>query len=1068
LGNIIGKQVWSRISGDVNLSSDAERRKQIASETINAISAFRKELRGKRNFRNIQKIIDELFLAGDSAHVAVKQFAWILEAYLLLNQSSSASAETTKLSSLSSDRKLAIDLIRSLRKEGLTKEELSRLFAEDFSAHLVLTAHPTAGIQPDYVKHISNMVHTAQKIAEKFNQSSIAEFEDDLRTSISHMVRAKPYNERALRPYDESLNFLRNIEKAWDLIPRKLVALEQEIKTLTQNPTFELNDGFFRIHSWVARDIDGNPTVTKQEHVESLLMERSLFLDKYKADMEKLIQLLSDDFTSDPNLPTKTFFVDEEFKALYEDVRARHPGEPNLHQAYRVVIQHAVLDILNQTQEELRYKSAKDLENLGTFDVERNLIYPLKLIRKNKQGMYTKEIDLMLKKAEIFGDTGSYGHTRQGNLILADLMHFCSGFQSYGDIRSKTNFVLNSSASPLDYQSIQTKIQASDRDQKHKQRLLQSLDLLEVSKFGGIRRQIISMNQSFEDMLNVLVLSKSIGAFTPASADAPSTSRLEIVPLTEQITDLRDSYKVTVEALSNPAWQEYLVANGAKFIKMRGPSDSGKQNGFMVSQQEMFRSKRLDTMVVEIFNAHLQAYLFDNNKFLDAWNMLGRELKASEFNEKSIIQEALQAFSSFQKNFNRKLWLDAYQKFGIDRVRLISFDGWGEPVERGGGLEFENTVKCTQPLGSIAYYERTLQGGGAQQLSSGVRTRQAMQDFIRGLSEIGVRRIALDKAINSAENTEEIAEIFKDTFCLSRDFLQTINKVTGTLRSRLRNEVLGIDADEDNVVHDESVLRKYFRHVIKSPLIYLDLFNIASRPTSRSGAKLRELLDDDAFHNDIDSLIDKLEAEEIIKILNDIRAIPYAAMFSLLGGNHVSFYGFEILLGDKKLIKQISSFYHQKKDTQEARLTRHIIDSLERGIMTTDFDCYAQAYTIIETATNPSYKSENDLWLINVRKAHQASMNFIAEVKRYRKKRKIKIEQLLQNNKFERDLLSARRNDAAIPRMGIAIAMREILIHCKSKDLNPLAVENIPNYLLDLLRKAFAAGASTFGNGCID
>ena len=49
--------------------------------------------------------------------------------------------------------------------------------------------------------------------------------------------------------------------------------------------------------------------------------------------------------------------------------------------------------------------------------------------------------------------------------------------------------------------------------------------------------------------------------------------------------------------------------NNGRFIKMRGPSDSGKQNGFVASQWEMFRSKQLDTIVVKIFNAYLLKYL---------------------------------------------------------------------------------------------------------------------------------------------------------------------------------------------------------------------------------------------------------------------------------------------------------------------------------------------------------------------------------------------------------------------------------------------------------------------------
>jgi len=102
--------------------------------------------------------------------------------------------------------------------------------------------------------------------------------------------------------------------------------------------------------------------------------------------------------------------------------------------------------------------------------------------------------------------------------------------------------------------------------------------------------------------------------------------------------------------------------------------------------------------------------------------------------------------------------------------------------------------------------------------------------------------------------------------------------------------------------------------------------------------------------------------------------------------------------------------------------------------------------------------------------AQQNTLNFIAQVKKYKvtNPKKVTITEIMQDDIEARDLLIARRNDAAVPRLGIALAMSQILNHCKENNLNPLDKSNIPVNLLDLLRKAFAAGASTFGNGCID
>ncbi len=1137
IGNIIGKQIFNRISNDDNLATDPELRKQLARKLIDTITQLRRELSSTRNFDSIEKALLEIH-PGDNAEsqlIATKLLSWILEAYLLLNQSSTACAEITKPEALAPDRLMASKMLNQLRQAFSSDEELRKVFTENFSANLVLTAHPTAGIQPDYVNHIKHMVETVQEIAyrvnpeewESFNQDgleesfelSVADLIEDISLSISHMVRAKPYNTEVLRPVDESSNFLNNIAEAWTIIPAKIQALEKELKKYL-GKQFRLDENVFKLHSWVARDIDGNPTVSAEQHLRSVLQERLHFLTKYRLELDQLWQNLSDDFTSDTHLPTKTFFRDDKFKALYDSLMKEFGdviSKP--HQAYRVVIEYGIILKLEGITDKLLR-----LENLSEsgskvfqgFNVIKDVIEPLELIRANKvpdrdfkqiNGTIanTKEIDLLIRKAQVFSDYGSHGHTRQGNKILAKLTKYLTALWDK-QVTNKTNYVISAYKPDLivknDYNTLHAKIliQYLGDSRKVQENLLQTFDLLMLSELGAIKRQIISMNESFEDMLNVLVLAKTIGAFQTSTDEALPQSRLEIVPLTEQISDLRNSYRITINALINPAWHEYLIAQQGRFIKMRGPSDSGKQNGFVASQWEMFRSKQLDTLVVKIFNAYLQEKLCSDSKELTAWRKLAQGLDSSnieeglnkQLSESDVIVLALRDFDRFfstaieedtskqllqgRNFFNQELWLRAYKSTGLKAVKLINFDGWGEPVERGGGLEFQDTVKCTQPLGSIPYYERTLQGGGAQQLASNPRTRHAIQDFINGITEIGLRNAKFE--LEQAQ-TKDLAQFYKSIYTLDPDFTLVMNKLVNIVRTALRSEVLGLDLDDDYKPSDETTLRLYFRHVIKSPLIFLDLFNIASRPTSRSGAQIKEFLDNPDYSNDLAKLAAGLDIENIVKILGDIRAIPYAAMFSLVGGNHVSFYGFDKVLANKDrfgissqrtLVEWIAHYCNLTEDSQEARLMRHIINSLERGIMTADQDCYRKAHTIIEEATGDNYDPDKDPLTNKLIAAQQHTINFIAAVKRYQvaDPKTVKIEELLQNDKDARDLLIARRNDAAVPRIGIAIAMSKILANAKAQGLNPLDSKNIPANQLDLLRKAFAAGASTFGNGCID
>lgn len=1104
IGKIIGRQIFDRVSSDSNLDQDSEKRRALAREVIEMITKFRRELASSREFKNIEEIINSVF--EKERAIAIKQFSWVIEAYLLLNQSSTASAEVTKPESSMPDRLLMDKLIDTIRVKVLQEKDLAKVFTKDFSMNLVLTAHPTAGIQPDYIYHIKQMVSAVQKIAlrvdpsewEKISEnhsddtleSLIADIISEITLSVSHMVRAKPYNVERLKPIDESNNFLANIDEAWDIIPSKIQALEAELQQYLGDE-FRIHQRFFRVHSWVARDIDGNPTVSREQHLQAIINEKFHFLTKYRGELVNLWQSLSDDFTDDINYPSKTFFINEEFKNYYlkvlEETEESEEKAKNKHQAYRIVLLNVInkFDLfLNQIMAAASTETKK-LRFLSEFDIEKEFVYPLELIRANKEGVNTQEIDRLIRKVGVFGSYGSHGHSRQGAEIFEKITYFFSALKA-GEFESKTNAVfrpqdfnsnlflsdaLSNKAPTVNYGAYKQRItlQYGAESEKTKQKLLQTFDLLELSELGGIQRLIISMNRNFEDMLNVLLISKIFMGFQAATETKLPYSRLEIVPLTEQIIDLRNSYKVTIDALCNKAWNEYLIANKGRFYKMRGPSDSGKQNGFVASQWEMFRSKQFDTIVVEIFNAFLKRKLSSDNEKYDLWMDEYKKIpddldlshdETQQASEQQVIKMAVDHFDKFfdSPNFDLQLWKRASEELGLVKVRLINFDGWGEPVERGGGLEFEDTVKCTQPLGSIPYYERTLQGGGAQQLASDLRTRQAVQDFINGVSEIAVRRFAFDRAYET------------EALKLNPKFTNLMNEIVKSLRTSLRGEIFGLDLEDDNKVSNEEILRNYFTHVIKSPLVFLDHFNIASRPTSRSGTQVKEFLDDASYAGSVDKLAQNLEIEKVLAILADVRAIPYAAMFSLLGGNHVSFYGYDKLLENDKLIEQIQAFYHDDFDSQETRLTKHIIDSLERGILTADQECYRKAHEIIEEATNPDYISGNDLLILKLLAGQQSTINFVAKIKKYQVEnpKKVLITELMQDNITHRDLLVARRNDAAIPRIAIAKAMAEIFNYCKENDLNPLDQANIPTNLLDLLRKAFAAGASTFGNGCID
>lgn len=1143
IGNTVGRKIRTRIAASTSL-------KEHAKETIDAIQGVRHDLRGERNFDLVTTTLSKLYQHG--AEKGAKLMAWVQEAFGLLNQSSTHVSEVfdPKQGVLAETwaRNLVTELIE---KDDLGYDELKQLFSQDFSANLVLTAHPTAGIKPDYARHIKGMVSAVREVADKFGRDPNLDIKDkftdktklsvdsqdseakkkltpfakkiqnQLDREILLMVQSDPYYKTKIKPSDESKRFRDNLVHAWNTIPEYLRILEETLNAIVVErfgssvEKIKLNPRAFKIHSWVARDIDGNPTVSAYQHVRSLLDERLFFLNKYKDDIQELYDDLSGSFSQE-----RTFFVNEGFENLVkEELKIDVEQNPEV---YRAVIKRVIQAPLeneikrleaeetklsqkfnqkNQGRQADQFEDLSLLEMNGIdvrskFDINENLLKPLRLISSNKRE-HSEHVDEIIKKAEVFGLSGSYGHTRQGKTILNKIASLWLGVEqppeNSQDQEKKsayqkllTEFIRSNNLRNKDFDDLKQEIESltpangSKQDEifkfeKQRNKMLQTIDILRVIRFGGINRQVISMSNSINDLLSVLAIHKQIGLFKPADSSQLPQAKLDIVPLIEQIGDLRSSADFTINALLNPAWREYLIARDGRFVKMRGPSDSGKQNGFIASQWEMFKSKHFDSIVVNIFNAYLDKALNGESHSFDFWMKANKELIAenNESEEAKLIATVIQRFNDAGLLASLQDEVSLWNRAKVPSIKLIHFDGWGEPVERGGGLDFEGTVQYTQPNNTLAFLERTLQGGGASGLYFLERTRLAVKDFVYNLAKVGARWIGVDAGYGRDENEIGFAEQMKhlkEKIFLNSGFVTVMNKLIKTLRGSLRQEAFGLSLDND-LISDEKSLRDYFRHVIKSPLVFLDLFNIASRPTSRSGAQIAKWLSRDDYNNNIDAFINKLDKETIVEILDDVRAIPYAAMFSLLGGNHVSFFGFSKVIENKELLDEVARLYQQGSSTngsQESRLIKHDIDSLEKGLMTTDIPCYINAHTLIEKATNPDYDPDQDPFLQKIIKENQATINFLAYVK-YDKAlgSKVGLEDLMQNQVRERALMLARRNDAAVTRTGLAITMAKILEDAKARGVNPLVEENIKDHL-DLLRRSLVACTSNFGTGCLD
>ena len=100
---------------------------------------------------------------------------------------------------------------------------------------------------------------------------------------------------------------------------------------------------------------------------------------------------------------------------------------------------------------------------------------------------------------------------------------------------------------------------------------------------------IVSMTQSPEDLLRVLLLGREVG-LVDLAADPPQ-SAIDVVPLFETLEDLEQAPKVMRSLLDDPLYRRQLAARGNRQEVMIGYSDSGKDAGILAASWALYEGQ---------------------------------------------------------------------------------------------------------------------------------------------------------------------------------------------------------------------------------------------------------------------------------------------------------------------------------------------------------------------------------------------------------------------------------------------------------------------------------------------
>lgn len=353
---------------------------------------------------------------------------------------------------------------------------------------------------------------------------------------------------------------------------------------------------FIKFGSWIGGDRDGNPYVTPGVTLDALEFQRSLILQRYRKELNRVFDALShsehwveiddglqqsidrdaqlmplvaqkfrDRFRFEP-FRQKLFFIDEKVRLALEDPTAacayKHPSE------FRKELEY-VHEVLGKTG------CGSSLTAL------RRLIYAVDVF-----GFHLAKLDIRQHSEK---------HAAALDEIVKAAGSDPSGYLALSE-EEKLRFY-------------ETQLNSSKRLAPAGSRLSQATeDALEVfrtmascqDRFGleALDTYIVSMTRSASDLLAVVLLAKETRLFHSA---AQPNRTISVVPLFETIDDLRRADQIFATLLASPTYRKYLEERGNLQEIMIGYSDSGKNGGIVTSNWELFKAQR---SLVKLANFH--------------------------------------------------------------------------------------------------------------------------------------------------------------------------------------------------------------------------------------------------------------------------------------------------------------------------------------------------------------------------------------------------------------------------------------------------------------------------------
>ncbi len=466
-----------------------------------------------------------------------------------------------------------------------------------------LTAHPTESRRQTVQRKLNEcarLLSERHSAGSMMTPSELGEAERRFRQVVAGLLLTDDVRAKTLDVLDEVRNGLAVLERViWETVPRLMEdvreglasAYGEEAACAALRSTADL-PAIVRFRSWIGGDRDGNPRVTPEVTRSTLAMHRAAAHRRLDDELERLRQELS--------LSDRRESVPE---TLWSVVKA---SMNELADADWDAVGHAQHEPFRLRIMQMRRKLRRNVEEAAGEPYRAGeLLADLELLRESLRQMGLTDLADRGVLAEIIVRVRVFGlhlatldirqHSARHESAVDELLRVAGVEPDYAklDEARRLEVLRRELGTPRPLAGRWSMLSEATRD------ILGVLDVVREAKLrepDAVRTYVISMTHDVSDVLEVLLLMKEAGLWSPAeNGETHEHLGLEISPLLETIDDLRRAPELVRSMLREPAYRDYLRrhADAAPPTQeiMLGYSDSNKDGGYLMANSSLHRAQ---------------------------------------------------------------------------------------------------------------------------------------------------------------------------------------------------------------------------------------------------------------------------------------------------------------------------------------------------------------------------------------------------------------------------------------------------------------------------------------------